>query len=157
MHQAYLLSSTCLLLTLLMISNTKGTTPFMYLIFFFFFTIYLLYVTIYFYYILLCLFCFLFFLFFFTWKTSKTRLLQYHHMILLLLWHKVTNLVEKYMPYTPCVHPPASACLDQMYLCYFVVYECTHMCGLCFIYICCCLSAIKTKVSAAGPLLLLHL
>lgn len=156
MHQAYLLSSTCLLLTLLMISNTKGTTPFMYLIFFFFFTIYLLYVTIYFYYILLCLFCFLFF-FVFTWKTSKTRLLQYHHMILLLLWHKVTNLVEKYMPYTPCVHPPASACLDQMYLCYFVVYECTHMCGLCFIYICCCLSAIKTKVSAAGPLLLLHL
>lgn len=156
MHQAYLLSSTCLLLTLLMISNTKGTTPFMYLIFFFFFTIYLLYVTIYFYYILLCLFCFLFFVVF-TWKTSKTRLLQYHHMILLLLWHKVTNLVEKYMPYTPCVHPPASACLDQMYLCYFVVYECTHMCGLCFIYICCCLSAIKTKVSAAGPLLLLHL
>lgn len=61
------------------------------------------------------------------------------------------------MLYTPCVHPPASACLDQMYLCYFVVYECTHMCGLCFIYICCCLSAIKTKVSAAGPLLLLHL
>lgn len=154
MHQAYLLSSTCLLLTLLMISNTKGTTPFMYLIFFFF----LLYI----YYMLLYIFTiyyyvFFVFFFFFTCKTSKTRLLQYHHMILLLLWHKVTNLVEKYMLYTPCVHPPASACLDQMYLCYFVVYECTHMCGLCFIYICCCLSAIKTKVSAAGPLLLLHL
>lgn len=155
MHQAYLLSSTCLLLTLLMISNTKGTTPFMYLIFFFF-LLYIYYMLLYIFTIYYYVF-FVFFFFFFTWKTSKTRLLQYHHMILLLLWHKVTNLVEKYMPYTPCVHPPASACLDQMYLCYFVVYECTHMCGLCFIYICCCLSAIKTKVSAAGPLLLLHL
>lgn len=156
MHQAYLLSSTCLLLTLLMISNTKGTTPFMYLIFFFFF--YYIFTICYYIFLLYTIMSFLFsFFFFLTWKTSKTRLLQYHHMILLLLWHKVTNLVEKYMLYTPCVHPPASACLDQMYLCYFVVYECTHMCGLCFIYICCCLSAIKTKVSAAGPLLLLHL
>lgn len=155
MHQAYLLSSTCLLLTLLMISNTKGTTPFMYLIFFFF-LLYIYYMLLYIFTIYYYVF-FVFFFFCYTWKTSKTRLLQYHHMILLLLWHKVTNLVEKYMLYTPCVHPPASACLDQMYLCYFVVYECTHMCGLCFIYICCCLSAIKTKVSAAGPLLLLHL
>lgn len=156
MHQAYLLSSTCLLLTLLMISNTKGTTPFMYLIFFFF-LLYIYYMLLYIFTIYYYVFFVFFFFFVFTWKTSKTRLLQYHHMILLLLWHKVTNLVEKYMLYTPCVHPPASACLDQMYLCYFVVYECTHMCGLCFIYICCCLSAIKTKVSAAGPLLLLHL